>query len=660
MGLQRLSANVNRRAGSYIKRIILGLCMLAGIAILVIIISNTVNSNVNQVKLYRAEIDNTMSEKVAFIDTVAAGVASGVAQNAYYDYLNTMVELHDDVSAVYVCMKETGTIYSDGIMTYMSGGWVPDADFVVSGRSWYVGALSTDGVYVSEPYVDEQTGNICITLSKAIYRNGEVAGVAGLDMYMEDLVSLLEGSYDGGNYVFLVTDEGTILTHPTEELALRADSSTNVVEALNGKYEKVCRDILKNSLIWDYKGGFKLAICDRAEATGWKVVSVSSLTWSVLLIVTIVVLALGLGIVLSKVAKSFLNKGISPLFKPLESLASNVSRISAGDLEYDFEVDEHSEEVHALSEALNEIMKELRHYISEITNTVTAISEKNLNFTVDGEYAGDYEKIKTALVNIMQVLNESFTEMNKQASTVLLYSENLSDTSENVAESATSQSESVLSASNEMKRLTENMVQIANYASSIKENTDTTNERLTLGSEEMQALAGAMEEIAGCYEDIAGFVSEINEIASQTNLLSLNASIEAARAGEVGRGFAVVAGEISSLSESSSRSSAKISETITRSLQAVERGRELMRQTSKTIQDGVGYSVENAKMINEIVNYVETQKGSADEISVNLKDISVMVENNAASAQENSAISTQLGECAKALMDTIAQFQLQE
>ena len=46
------------------------------------------------------------------------------------------------------------------------------------------------------------------------------------------------------------------------------------------------------------------------------------------------------------------------------------------------------------------------------------------------------------------------------------------------------------------------------------------------------------------------------------------------------------------------------------------------------------------------------------EISNNLLSISDMVESNAASAQENSAISTQLGECAKSLMDTIGEFSL--
>lgn len=291
---------------------------------------------------------------------------------------------------------------------------------------------------------------------------------------------------------------------------------------------------------------------------------------------------------------------------------------------------------------------------------MTAISEKNLNFSVDGEYHGDYEKIKVALINIMQVLNDSFAEINAQAGTVLEYSENLSETSEAVAETATSQSNSVLKASEEMKQLTENMEQIAGYAVSIKKNTDTTNASLTVGNEEMQELVVAMNEIAGCYDEIAELVTEINAISSQTNLLALNASIEAARAGEAGKGFAVVADEIGTLSDSSSQSSNKIGAVIERSLASVERGKELVKKTQRTITESVNCSSENTQMVNQIVKFVDTQKESADEISVNLKKISEMVESNAASAQENSAISSSLGDCAKALMNTIAQFQLQK
>ncbi len=658
MELQKLSSNVNKRANVSMKRIISGLSLLMGVAILIIVIFYTVKDNTEQVKLYSSQIDNAMSQKVAFINTVAAGATSGTAQSDYRAYVDTMVEQYDNVSAVYVCVQQDDVIYSDGIMTYMSGGWVPGDDFVVSERDWYIGAANSDGVYITEPYVDEQSGNICITLSKAIYQDGSVIGVAGMDMYMDDLVTLIENSYNGGDYVFLASKEGTILTHPNADIALTNNGGTTVSEALGGKYESVCESRLKTKLIWDYSGGLKFAISNVAESTGWNVIAVISLQWVILVIVLVVALTVAVGILLGRFAKRQLMNGIAPMFTPLEELAANIRKISDGELDYHFRIDEHSQEVNALSIALNDTMKDLQHYISEITSTVTAISEKNLNFSVDGEFTGDYEKIKNALINIIQVLNTSFMGINEQAATVLQYSKNLSATSESVAEVATAQSESVIDASNEMKILTENMEKIADFANSIKENTDSANERLAAGNAEMSELVTAMDEIAKCYDEIAGFVTEINAIASQTNLLALNASIEAARAGEAGKGFAVVADEIGTLSANSAQSSAKISQAIERSLSSVAKGKELVSKADKTISDSASYSANNSDMVNEIVSFVETQKNSAGEISASIKKISEMVENNAASAEENSAISAHLGVCAQTLMETIAQYQL--
>lgn len=656
MKYDKLSVKVNKKSNTLIRRIILGLCLLIGIIIVCLVTFYTLKSNTSEIKFYTSEINSNISEKKAFISTVAAGAASSTGN--YSEYVDIMVNQYDDVSAVYVCVEEKGVIYADGIMTYMSGGWLPPEDFVVSQRSWYQNSFGNEEVYVSDPYVDEQSGNICITLSKTIFKNGEPIGVAGLDMYMDDLVSLMEKSYDGGNYVFLTTGDGIILTHPNGDYALSVEKNTNINDILSGKYAKVCQKKLKNTCFFDYSGGLKIAISNVAESSGWNVVVISQFTWIIYLAAIIIILSFVLGIFYGKLANKLLAKDINPLFLPLEDMAKKVSKIADGELDYEFEEDKQSEEVNTLSVELNQTIHSLKMYILEITKVVTSISEKDLSFSSDVEFVGDYQAIKNALVKIVDVLNESFDEMNTQATTVLDYSKELSKTSENVAETATFQSADVTAASEEMNKMSENMEKIVSILSAIKENTENTNNRFTLGSREMTELVNSIDDIAKCYDDIAGFVTEIQNIASQTNLLALNASIEAARAGEAGRGFAVVAGEIGNLSASSANSSQKICEVIDYSLQSVERGKELVARTEKTIQDGKELSAQNTEMVTEIVDFVENQRISTAEISSNLQKISEMVETNAASAQESSAISNQLGECARILMETITQFHL--
>ncbi len=185
---------------------------------------------------------------------------------------------------------------------------------MVTEREWYKGAQADpDHVFISDPYVDEQSGGICITLAKATYHNGQVAGVVGMDMYMDNLVSLMEKSYQKNSYVFLGI---------------------------------------------------------------------------------IVVLNLLIFIIANMIAQKDLEKKVSVLFRPLESISGKMTKVAEGDLSVVFDEEKNSMEIERLTDSINETLASLKHYIGSISDTVTAISDKNLTVSVDGEFKGTYVQSK--------------------------------------------------------------------------------------------------------------------------------------------------------------------------------------------------------------------------------------------------------------------------
>ena len=646
-----MSAKVYETITNIARIATIGLCAIAGILIVVTTIAMTKSSATEDADLYTAKINSTLGQKTAFINTVATGGVAGVKSSDYnwYDYVDAMVDQFSDVSAVYVCIPEDGVIYSDGIMTYMSGGWLPPDNFVVTDRAWYKGT-SADNVYISEPYVDEQSGGLCITVSKAI----ATGGVAGMDMYMDDLVSLVEQSYSGNDYVFLVSKEGTILTHPNNKISLTADSS---VLLQNSKYAKLKPG--KVSPI--FENGLSFAVIEETD-TGIKVVSVKNGNSIIFVLLATIIVGVLASFGISTLVKKLIGNKINPLFAPLEDMSKEVSYISKGVLTHKFNASSNpqmdSEEVNGLADALNFTMSNLQSYIGEISNVVNKLSNKQFDIEVTSEFEGEFASIKDGLNKIVENMNMILSDIKGKASTVHDYAMNLSKTSESVAETATNQSQAVMAATEEMKEFDARMDNIGQYAESIRLNSDATNNQLIAGSNEMKALVSAMTEIANCFERISAFSDEIAGIAGQTNLLALNASIEAARAGEAGRGFAVVAEEIGNLSNNSSNASKEIGEVIAESLKVIEKGKNLVAAAEKTFVDATKTANENSQYVSDIADYVSKQQASSKEVSQRLADISTMVESNAASAQENSAISTQLGQCAEELISTLSEFNL--
>lgn len=82
-------------------------------------------------------------------------------------------------------------------------------DFVTTERVWYTGAKKSGGkTYVTPPYQDAMTGNICYTVS-VMLEDGDT--VLGVDYTMENIQAHIAQMYEAGSRnAVIVTDEGII------------------------------------------------------------------------------------------------------------------------------------------------------------------------------------------------------------------------------------------------------------------------------------------------------------------------------------------------------------------------------------------------------------------------------------------------------------------
>lgn len=651
--------------GSYVNRIskiIMKLVslILLGLGIGTIVITSFYSTQVSNFRMkssvleYAGEVNGSFNMTISQLDSLVLMMESGQIKGDKdtLAYVDTIVEANDDFSAVYVAYDDKKLI--------MSGGWQPPEDFDHRTREWYTGAKDLEeGIYVSEPYLDEQSGGYCITLSKPMVENGDFIGVCGMDLYMDDIIALMEESYEGKSYAFLVSTENTILTHPNEELMPKGESSYTLENALNGKYKKLV-NTNKRYLVNDDTFGTKVAMSTEIPSVGWKVVYLMPATKDIQLTFIVLVVLVILLFVLRKLIKRYCEQEMNRWFKPLTSISEKVTEIAAGNLDVEFNEEPLAEEIAMLTVSLNETVAQLKTYIGDITFVVNNISNNNLAVTSDVEYQGAFIAIRNGLNTIIDKLNHAFGQVNQQSEIVVNYSGQVQESTMQVANGATEQSLAVQGLVSNIGVLSEQIQHITRNAEAASEVSELTNKQLALGNQEMQSLLSAMETIEDTSKQIGVIITTINDISEETNLLALNASIEAARAGEAGKGFAVVADEISKLAAASADATETITKLIENSMRAVDAGKDLADKTSVTLQTGINNSLKSNDDIMQITEFVKNQAGAVERIEKSIHDIASIIDSNAATSQENAAISDELINCANALKDTVEEYNLRD
>ena len=378
---------------------------------------------------------------------------------------------------------------------------------------------------------------------------------------------------------------------------------------------------------------------------------------TVIIFIVIVAAGLAIAVVTTLIGKIITNS----ITEPVEQIEAAVASLRKGELSnVEMLTYESEEELGDTIRNLKEAMGILADYVSEISVEVKAIAQGDLTRNGDDitDFLGDFSELKTSLLYILKRFNSTLTEISNLAEQVSSNSSEVENASKSLADGATEQAGVI----EELNATIDTVVDMAedtaketqNASARVKASANKANEE----KEKMNELLTEMEHITEISKEIGNIITDIEDIASQTNLLSLNASIEAARAGEAGKGFAVVADQIGKLAADSAKSAVNTRDLIDKTLVEIEKGNTITRTTADAFNQIITDMESFAELAENTMEKANSQAESLEQIGQGIEQLSGVVQGNAASSEENTAISINLAEGAAKMHDRVNIFKL--
>ena len=472
----------------------------------------------------------------------------------------------------------------------------------ITKRGWYLAAKEKDGVHYESPYKDADSGRYVITLSKKVEWDGKVVGVLAEDIFIDQVVEIVNKcELEGNSYAMLVDQNDGLMVHPNEKYGYVDDEPVRLNDLAGNPYKKLSEKLeadgkkVQNIWLKDYDGVTRGFFVGKVKSCDWHVVIALEkevLYQDVNSMLQGFVIAMAISLVVGIVIITIMTKKIVDPIRHLEHT------VTSNDLNESIQV-ESKDEVGRLAKGFNKMLGNLRGLLSTSEEAAGNIEESSMQLqNITDTIVQGAKRVKQEMENINDTMNVQYENVHQSEEVLSNFEREISR-----FEGQFSDMGSTIVLAN--AKLTENIEVVEKLGSATMANMENINT--------LQESVKVLEQKS---ENITNIISTITGISGQTNLLALNASIEAARAGEAGKGFAVVADEIRQLSEQTKDATEEIRDLVTEIQERIEKTVSQIQEYGQSFR----VNAEIATQVQEAFSAIESAIKTLGEMNTDMSE----------------------------------------